>query len=232
MPEPIMAAGGDRRAPRRERPDDRHRLLVIACGALAREIDALRRRRGLSHLHLKCLPAKLHNRPAEIPERLRRTIRRHRPHYHRIFVAYADCGTAGGIDRLLAEEGAERLEGAHCYEFFAGRERFAELAAAEPGTFYLTDFLARHFDRFVIEPLGLDRHPALRDAYFGNYRKLVYLSQTKDAGLLESARRAAARLGLDFEHAHCGYGELETSLAALFGRSPSNHGQESRRPLA
>ena len=207
-------------------------ILVIACGALAREIDALRRRWGLRHLHLKCIDAGLHNRPAEIPDRLRRMIRRHRSAYGEIFVAYADCGTAGGIDRVLAEEGAERLEGAHCYEFLAGRERFAELAMTEPGTFYLTDFLARHFDRFVIKPLGLDRHPELRDAYFGNYRRLVYLSQTEDARLIESAARAAARLELDFEHVHCGYGELETSLAARLGHRQSNHGQESPRFLA
>ena len=205
-------------------------ILVIACGALAREIDALRQRRGWSHLHLKCIDAKLHNRPAAIPDRLRMLIRRHRDAYGKIFVAYADCGTAGGIDRVLAEEGAERLEGAHCYEFFAGRERFAVLAEAEPGTFYLTDFLTRHFDRFVIEPLGLDRHPELRDAYFGNYRKLVYLSQTVDPALLDSAAAAAARLGLEFEHEHCGYGGLETNLASLIGRS--GHGQESSRVLA
>ena len=221
-------------------------ILVIACGALAREIDALKRRWGWRHLHMKCIDARLHNRPAEIPGRLRQMIRRHRAEYDRIFVAYADCGTAGGIDRVLAEEGAERLEGAHCYEFFAGRERFAELATTEPGTFYLTDFLARHFDRFVVKPLGLDRHPELRDAYFGNYRKLVYLSQSEDAGLLESAEQAAARLELDFEHVHCGYGELETGLAARLvlhqphdavsarspGHRPSNHGQESTRLLA
>ena len=191
-------------------------ILVIACGALANEIDAIRRRWGWRHLHLKCIDAKLHNRPAEIPARLRETIRRHRSAYDEIFVAYADCGTAGGIDRVIEEEGAARLEGAHCYEFFAGRERFAELSMAEPGTFYLTDFLARHFDQFVIRPLGLDRRPELRDAYFGNYRKLVYLSQKEDAGLLESAAQAAARLDLEFEHVHCGYGELETSLAARF----------------
>ena len=193
-------------------------VLVIACGALAREIEAISRRWGWKHLHLKCIDAKLHNRPAEIPARLRKMIRRHRSAYDEIFVAYADCGTGGGIDRVLAEEGAERLEGAHCYEFFAGRERFAALSMAEPGTFYLTDFLARHFDQFVTRPLGLDRNPELRDAYFGNYRKLVYLSQTEDAGLLESAARAAARLKLEFEHVHCGYGELETGLAARFRR--------------
>ena len=191
-------------------------ILVIACGALANEIDAIRRRWGWRHLHLKCIDAKLHNRPAEIPARLREMIRKHRSTYEEIFVAYADCGTAGGIDRVLSEEGAQRLEGAHCYEFFAGRERFAALSMAEPGTFYLTDFLARNFDQFVIRPLGLDRRPELRNDYFGNYRKLVYLSQKEDAGLLESAAQAAERLDLEFEHVHCGYGELETSLAARF----------------
>lgn len=201
-----------------ERPAVPEPILVIACGALAREIDALSRRWGWRHLHLKCIDAKLHNRPAEIPARLREMIRRHRAAYNEIFVAYADCGTAGGIDRVLAEEGAQRLEGAHCYEFFAGRERFAALSTAEPGTFYLTDFLARHFDQFVIRPLGLDRSPELRNAYFGNYRKLVYLSQNKDEQLLESAAQAAARLDLEFEHVHCGYGELETSLAWRFGQ--------------
>jgi len=193
-------------------------VLVIACGALAREIEAISRRWGWKHLHLKCIDAKLHNRPAEIPARLRKMIRRHRSAYDEIFVAYADCGTGGGIDRVLAEEGGQRLQGAHCYEFFAGRERFAALSTAEPGTFYLTDFLARHFAPFVIKPLGLDRRPDLRNEYFGNYRKLVYLSQTEDAGLLESAARAAARLELEFEHVHCGYGELETGLAARFRR--------------
>ena len=216
MPEPIPLMRPDSAAPaggHQRRPPKSESILVIACGALAREIDALRQRWGWRHMHLKCIDAKLHNRPVEIPGRLRRLIRRHRDAYGKIFVAYGDCGTAGGIDRVLAEEGAERLAGAHCYEFFAGRERFVELAAAEPGTFYLTDFLARHFERFVIEPLGLDRHPQLRDAYFGNYRKLVYLSQTEDAGLLASAGAAAARLELDFEHIHCGCGDLGTSLA-------------------
>ncbi len=189
-------------------------VLVIACGALAREIEAIRRIRGWEHLRLQCLDASLHNRPERIPGRLREAIRRNRDAYGRIFVAYADCGTAGGIDAVLAEEGVERLDGAHCYEFFAGSERFARLAAAEPGTFYLTDFLARHFDRFVIEPLGLDRHPRLRDAYFGNYRKLVYLSQAGDGELLAAAENAAAKLKLDFEHVHTGYGDLETALAA------------------
>jgi hypothetical protein len=191
-------------------------VLVIACGALAREIEDLRQANGWAHLHLACLDAKLHHRPARIPERLREKIRRNRRKYDRIFVAYADCGTRGEIDRIIEEEGPgiERLPGVHCYQFFAGAERFAEIADAEPGTFYLTDFLARHFDRFVIEPLKLDTHPELFDAYFGNYRRVVYLSQLVDESLFEAARAAADRLGLAFEHVHCGYGELETGLRA------------------
>jgi len=193
------------------------KVLVIACGALGREINDLRKANGWDHLQLTCIDATLHNRPALIPDALRQKIRRHKDDYDTIFVAYADCGTGGGIDRVLEEEGGniERLPGAHCYQFFAGSERFAELSSAEPGTFYLTDFLAQHFERFVIRPLKLDEHPELRDAYFGNYRKLVYLSQTIGADRLAEAEAAARRLGLDFEHVPCGYGELESGLARI-----------------
>lgn len=189
-------------------------ILVIACGALAQEINELRKSYGWEHLHLKCIDAHLHHRPALIPDRLRAKIRRYKAEYDRIYVAYADCGTKGEIDRVIAEEGGdiERLPGVHCYQFFAGAERFAALADAEPGTFYLTDFLAQHFDRFVIKPLRIDEHPELRDAYFGNYRRVVFLSQTNDEGLLQAAKRAAERLELEFEHVHCGYGELESGL--------------------
>ena len=190
-------------------------ILVIACGALAGEIAELKRVNGWEHMHLATVDAWLHNRPEKIPKRLREKLRRYRDRYDRIFVAYADCGTGGGIDRVLEEMGAERLPGAHCYQFFAGEARFRELAAAEPGTFYLTDFLARHFDRFVIRPLQLDVRPDLRDSYFGNYRRLVYLSQLEDDRLLAAAREAAERLGLEFEHIHCGFGELESGLASF-----------------
>ena len=190
------------------------KLLVIACGALAREITDLRDRYGWEHLDLACLDAKLHHRPTLIPDRLREKIRRNKDRYDRIFVAYADCGSRGEIDKVIEEEGPgiERLPGVHCYQFFAGHDRFAEIADQEPGTFYLTDFLAEHFDRFVIEPLKLDSHPELFDAFFGNYRRVVYLSQVKDERLLREAKKAADRLDLEFEHVHCGYGELETSL--------------------
>ena len=187
-------------------------LLVIACGALAREITELKNSQGWDHMHLACIDAWLHNRPEKIPDRLRSKIRKYRHDYAHIFVAYADCGTGGAIDKVLAEEGVERLPGAHCYEFFAGAEKFAALADAEPGTFYLTDFLAEHFERFVIKPLKLDSHPELRDSYFGNYRRLVFLSQKKSEALLGAAQRASERLGLEFEHVHCGFGELGSSL--------------------
>ena len=194
------------------------KVLVIACGALVREITELKRSNGWDHLHLKCLDAKLHNRPALIPDRLRKKIRQYKSDYEKIFVAYADCGTGGEIDRVLAEEGIERLPGAHCYQFYAGAERFAALSEAEPGTFYLTDFLAQHFDQFVTKPLKFEEHPELRDVYFGNYRKLVYLSQKSDIALVAAAKRAAEKLGLEFEHIPVGYGELETGLKSVAGR--------------
>ena len=187
-------------------------VLVIACGALVREITALKDRYGWDHLELKCIDAKLHNRPALIPARLRDMIRKYRDDYDEIFVAYADCGTTGGIDKVIAEEGIQRLPGAHCYQFYAGANRFAALSEAEPGTFYLTDFLARHFDQFVTRPLKLEQHPELRASYFGNYRKLVYLSQNSDPSLIAAAQKAAEKLELEFEHVPVGYGELETGL--------------------
>jgi len=190
----------------------RDSILVIACGALAVEINAIKESYGWEHMRLVCLDAWLHNRPEQIPDNLRAKIRQYKEDYDQIFVAYADCGTGGLIDRLLEEEGIERLPGAHCYEFYAGARRFAALADAEPGTFYLTDFLAQHFERFVTKPLKLDTHPELRDAYFGNYHRLVYLSQTIDEDLLVAAAGAAEQLGLEFEHVHCGYGDLEVAL--------------------
>lgn len=198
-------------------------VLVIACGALAREIDDLKSTHGWDHLHLACIDAKLHHRPALIPDRLRDKIRRNKGKFDRIYVAYADCGTRGEIDRVIEEEGPgiERLPGVHCYQFFAGSERFARIADQEPGTFYLTDFLAEHFDRFVIEPLKLDVHPELFDAFFGNYKRVVYLSQLEDERLMRAAKDAADRLGLEFEHVHCGYGELETGLEHVMVRQAS-----------
>ena len=190
------------------------RVLVVGCGALARELVELTR--PLPNVDVACLPPELHNRPGGIPARVRARIRQgRRDGYEQIFVAYADCGTGGLLDPVLAEEGVERLPGAHCYEFFAGRADFARLAEEEPATFWLTDFLARNFERLVIRGLGIDRHPELEPMYFGNYRRLVYLSQTDDPDLLAMARNAAVRLGLEFEHRHTGYGELADSIRSL-----------------
>jgi len=191
------------------------RCLVIGCGALGRELVELARRPGLEHLDVTCLPAQLHNRPERIPDAVARRIRAARPDYERIFVAYADCGTGGLLDRVLEAEGVERLAGAHCYEVYAGREAFARLTDDDPATFFLTDFLARHFETLVYAGLGLDRHPELLPIYFGNYRRLVYLAQSDDPDLTERARRAADRLGLAFERRPTGLGELGSRLLAL-----------------
>ena len=196
-----------------EHRDDTPRLLVLACGALASEILHLTRINGLSHITLMCLPARLHNTPERIVPELEARLERVLPMYERILIGYADCGTGGRLDSLVERfENVERLPGAHCYEFFATSPRFMELHEAEPGTFYLTDFLTRHFDRLVWESLGLARHPQLRDIYFGNYRKLVYLSQFDDPELYEKAEEAADRLGLEFHHHRVGLGDLRTSL--------------------
>ena len=194
------------------------RVLVIACGALAREIAALRRANDWPHLDVRCLPPDLHNRPERIPGAVRDAIRANREQYAAILVAYGDCGTGGALDDVLREEDVERIPGAHCYEFFAGSDAFAELADEEPGTFYVTDFLLRHFDRLVIRGLGLDRHPELAAQYFANYRRLLYLAQIDVPERLHAARAAAERLGLEFAHRATGYGALATTLHATVAR--------------
>jgi hypothetical protein len=199
-------------AARTSHAPDPSRVLVIGCGALARELVAVIDQAGLANVDLTCLPATLHNRPGGIPAGVRAKIRAARPRYQRIFVAYADCGTGGLLDAMLAGEGVERLPGAHCYEFYSGSEVFEALTEEDPATFFLTDFLARNFERLVIRGLGLDRHPELLPTYFGNYHRLVYLAQTDDAALVHAARRAARRLGLAFEHRRTGYGDLATSV--------------------
>jgi hypothetical protein len=189
-------------------------MLIIACGALAHEITALRRANRWDDLSVRCLPAELHNRPEKIPDAVRALIHACRDQFQSIFVAYADCGTGGMLDKILREEGVERIPGAHCYEFFATAPVFAALAEAEPGTFYLTDFLLRHFERLVIRGLGLDRHPELFPSYFGNYRKLVYLAQVASPEAVDQARAIAKNMGLEFEHRDTGYGALESTLLA------------------
>jgi hypothetical protein len=194
------------------------RVLVLACGALAREVLAVVRLNGWTHVDVRCLPAKLHLRPSLIAPAVEAALR-DAAGYEHVFVGYADCGTGGALDEVVARHGAERLPGLHCYAFFAGADAWEQLQDEEPGTFYLTDFLARHFDALVLRPLGLDRHPELLDDVFGNYHRLVYLAQTDDDGLEARARGAAERLGLRFELRRTGYGELATSLAEHVGRA-------------
>jgi len=186
--------------------------LIIACGALAREIVALRSLNDWPHLVVQCLPADLHNHPEKIPQAVRAKIQAARGRFSAIFVAYADCGTGGQLDKVLAEEGVERIPGAHCYEFFAGGQQFEAFTEAEIGTFYLTDFLLEHFERLIIHGLGIDQHPELQSIYFGNYKKLTYLAQVVSEAKIAAGRAAAQRLGLAFDYHVTGYGELASSL--------------------
>ena len=194
------------------------KTLVIACGALAREMLALIEANGWNHVTLECLPAKLHNRPEKIPDAVRDKITQARSRYERILVGYADCGSGGLLDRVIEEAGVERIGGPHCYSFYAGADAFEALHEEEIGSFYLTDYLTRHFDTLIIKGMGLDRFPELMQAYFGNYRRLVYLAQTEDAALQEKARAAAAKLGLDYEYRFTGYGELTDFMARAAGQ--------------
>lgn len=187
-------------------------VLIIACGALANELVELKRLNGWTHMKIQCLPPELHNRPEKIPDAVRAKIEAQRGHFEHIFVAYADCGTAGKLDSMLAEFGIERLPGMHCYEFFTGTAGFEELAEAEPATFYLTDFLARHFDRLIRKGLALDRHPELLATYFGNYRRLVYLSQSQSPLLEAKARAHAQYLGLEYLQRHTGLSRVEHDI--------------------
>ena len=189
------------------------KTLVIACGALAREFIAVKEANGWSHLDVTCLPAIWHNTPQKIPEGVRRKIRAARGKYEEILCLYGDCGTGGLLDRVLEEEGVERIGGDHCYAFFAGIETFAGLQDEEIGTFYLTDFLVRHFERFIVKGLGLDRHPQLLPVYFGNYTRVVYLVQVADPALEAKAAKAAARLNLPLTVRHTGLGGIARFMA-------------------
>ncbi len=197
-------------------------VLLIACGALAQEILALKDRNGWAHLELTCLPANLHLYPERITDAVAAAVERHRPAHAHIYVVYADCGTGGQLAAKCAELGVEMVPGPHCYAFFEGNDRFATHAETEVTAFYLTDFLVRQFDAFVWRPMGFDRHPELISMMFGNYEKLVYLAQTEDAALDAKASEAAARLGLAYERRFTGYGDLARELARLAPAHASN----------
>jgi hypothetical protein len=196
------------------------RVLVLACGAIAREVLAVIALNGWTHVDLRCLPAKLHARPERIPAAVDAKLTELADRYERVFVAYADCGTGGALDVVLRRHDVERLPGAHCYGFLAGNDAWDAMHEQEPATFYLTDFLARHFDALVVRALKLDVHAELKPLMFGNYRRLVYLAQSDDADLDRRAEDAAAFLGLAYERVRTGYGELVPSLTR-FAREPA-----------
>lgn len=207
--------------------------LLIACGALAWEIAEIIRVNGWTHMSITCIPAHFHNTPQKIPQAVRAKIQAARGKYDDIVVLYGDCGTGGLLDDVLAEEGVERIDGPHCYQFYAGKVDFAALMEAETGSFFLTDYLTRHFDRLIIKGLGLDRHPQLLGDYFGNYRKLVYLAQIEDANLKRKAEAAARQLGLAFEYRYTGYGELDRFISRSANRREiESDGQSHDRLLA
>lgn len=209
--------GKDQNVPESDFPamerSNREKVHVIACGAIAKEILAVSSQQGLDHIDLKCLPAIWHAYPQKIVPGLEAAVADARQNgFERIFFAYADCGTGGDIDRLCERENIARIEGPHCYSFFSGNDAFNQKAEDDLLSFLLTDFLARQFRAFVIEPLGLDRHPELKPMYFGNYRKLIYLSQEEDEGLQQKAREAADYLGLEYEYRFTGYGDLTSAI--------------------
>ncbi len=195
-------------------PTSDARILILACGALAREILAVLKLNKMDHVALQCLPAILHNHPERIVPAVEAAVAE-ADSCDRIFLAYADCGTGGLLQAAAARLGLEMLPGPHCYAFFEGTETFVARAEDEFTAFYLTDFLVRQFDAFVIEPLGLDRHPELRDTYFGHYEKLVYQAQTDDPELTIRAEACAQRLGLAFERRLTGYGDLEREIVKI-----------------
>ncbi|MGI9393794.1 MAG: DUF1638 domain-containing protein [Boseongicola sp.] len=195
--------------------DGAGKVLVLGCGALAREILAIIRANDLNHVSVHCLPAIYHNHPEKIVPAVEETVARVGDQYDRIYLAYADCGTGGLLHAAADRLGLEMIAGPHCYAFFEGTEGFVDRSGDEFTAFYLTDFLVRQFDAFVWRPLGLDRHPELRDAYFGHYEKLVYQAQTEDSELTEKARDCASRLDLDFERRFTGYGDLDSFLKKI-----------------
>ncbi len=186
--------------------------LLIACGALAREITTVMELNALEAFTVTCLPAHLHNTPELIPDAVRNKIREMRPQYRDILVLYGDCGTGGLLDKVLEEEGVDRIDGPHCYSFFSGNALFEARGDDDMTSFFLTDYLARHFDRLIWKGFGLDRHPDIRDMVFGNYEKVVYLAQIEDPELLAMAEAAAERLGLAFEYRFTGYGDLASFM--------------------
>ncbi|MER9728378.1 DUF1638 domain-containing protein [Mesorhizobium sp. M0217] len=196
------------------KPNQDDRLLVIACGMIAREVLAVKEQLKLDHLDLTCLPAEFHFYPDRIAPAMDKAIEKAKAEgYSNIFVGYADCGTGGMLDRVLEKHGVERMAGPHCFAFYQGMDAYAKVADDDMMSFYMTDFLCRQFDAFFMKPLGLDKHPELIKDYFGNYQKLIYIAQTDDPELDKVAEQAAKMLGLAYERRSTGYGDLTAGLA-------------------
>jgi Protein of unknown function (DUF1638) len=191
------------------------KILLLACGALAREIVDVIDGNKFAGFDIQCLPAKWHNTPQFIVPALREKIRANKANYENIFVLYGDCGTGGRLDAMLVEEGVERIQGPHCYAFYSGNAAFAARGDEDMRCFYLTDYLARHFDKLMWQGLGLDKHPELLPDYFQHYEKVVYLAQVRDPDLERKAEAAAVKLGLQYEYRFTGYGELQSNLKSL-----------------
>lgn len=196
------------------------KIRVIACGMIAREVLAINQQLGHAHIDLKCLPADFHHHPHKIaPAAETAILQALEDGYAHIFLGYADCGTGGALDRLCEKYGVARIDGPHCFSFYYGNRAFEDASDEMVTTFFITDFLARHYETFLIRSLGLDRHPELRDMYFGNYERALYLAQTDDPALTERAREVAGILGLRFERRVTGYGDLVSFLDGASGRT-------------
>ena len=195
------------------------KLRVIACGMIAREVLQINEQLGFDHVDLKCLPAEYHHYPEKIaPEMDKAIIRAREEGFENIFVGYADCGTGGELDKVCKKHGVDRIAGPHCFSFYIGNSEFLASDDDYLTTFFITDFLARHFETFMKRPLGLDRHPELKEMYFANYTRALYLAQTRDSELEKNARLAAEFLGLEYEYRFTGYGDLEDALRGAAGQ--------------
>lgn len=196
---------------------------VIGCGMIAREILAVREQMGFDHIDLKCLPAVWHHYPDKIAPGVEDAILKARAEgFEEIFIGYADCGTGGRLDKVCEKYGVKRIAGPHCFSFYMGNDNFIAETDDHITTFFMTDFLARHFENFFVKPLGLRKHPQLRDMYFGNYEKLLYLAQVKDPKLEQVARDAADFLQLEYVYRYTGYGDLNDALATIHSTPTSS----------
>ena len=187
-------------------------ILVIACGALSQELNYLKKTNSWKNITIQCLSAELHNTPKLIPIKVKEKLDLMADDFDKVYLAYADCGTGGLLDSLLKDYNIERLPGAHCYEFFAGKNPFLSLTEEELGTFYLTDFLVKHFNRLVVEGLGMDRYPQLKNEYFKNYKKLTYLAQTDSKELKNKAKQYADFLNLEYNFYYTGLNQFRVDI--------------------